>query len=446
MRRAAVPAGILLAVLFGCPVPAWADGGTAPPSGPKSVAASGAHNHDVGAKQETPASAVTQYTLAPDMHEKARRLGRLRLWGTLVGFAWTVGTLWLFLRWRWGARFRTWAERASARRFIQALIFTAALVLTVGVLSSPLAVIRQAIGRRYGFSIQGWGSWLWDWLKSQLVSVVLGTILVWIVYGVIRRSSRRWWLYFWLASLPIGLAVFVAQPVVIDPLFFKYEPLASKEPALTETLQRVVRAAGQDIPPERMFWMGAGEKVTFLNASVEGFGASKRIVIWDTTIKKMATPQIVWVVGHEVGHYVLGHIPKLLCFGAVVLLALFYLSYRSINRLLARWGPAWGVRGLDDWASLPALLLLLTVFLFGVTPAFNVFTRHFEGEADRYALEVTRPLIPDAGQACARAFQAIGESILDEPDPSPLAVLLVYDHPPIRDRILRCLDPQPFRR
>jgi Zn-dependent protease with chaperone function len=196
-----------------------------------------------------------------------------------------------------------------------------------------------------------------------------------------------------------------------------------------------------------MFWMGAGEKVTNLNASVNGFGASKRIVIWDTTIKKMSTPEIVWVVGHEVGHYVLGHIPKLLGCGAGILLVLFYLTYRSISRMLARWGPAWGVRGLDDWASLPALLLMLTVFLFVVTPGFNAFSRHYEREADQYALDVTRPLLPDAGQACARAFQAIGESDLDDPDPGALAVFLIYDHAPIRDRILDCVAaPDPVSR
>jgi len=446
MRRAAVLAGVLLAVLVGCSVRGWAGDGAAPPAGPGNAPASDARDRASGAAGETRPPAVTRYTLPPEKYEKARTLGQIRLWGTLLGFAWIAGTLWLLLRWRWAAKFRTWAERASARRPIQALVFTGTLVLTVGILSLPLAVIREVIVRRYGFSIQSWGSWLWDWLKGQLVSVVLAAILVWIVYAVIRRSTRRWWLYFWLASLPIGLGLYVVQPVVIDPLFFKYEPLASKEPVLTDGLQRMIRAAGQDIPPERMFWMGAGEKVTLLNASVNGFGASKRIVIWDTTIKKMTTPQIVWVVGHEVGHYVLGHIPKLLGFGAVVLLALFYLTYRLIDRLLARWGPAWGVRGLDDWASLPALLLLLVAFLFGVTPAFNAFSRLMEREADRYALDVTRPLMPDAGEVCAQAFQTLGEADLADPEPSTFAVLFSYDHPPIGDRILDCLAPGPSRR
>lgn len=391
------------------------------------------------ARAETAAPVVTRYTLSPEKYEKARRLGQIRLWGTIVGFAWSLATFWILLRWRWAARFRDWAERASAKRFIQAFVFTAPLVLAIGILGSPMAVLRQAVLRGYGFSIQGWGSWLWDWLKGQLVSVVVATFLAWILYGVIRRAHRRWWLYCWLASLPIGLAVFVAQPLVIDPLFFKYEPLASKEPVLTADLQRMVRAAGQDIPPERMFWMGAGEKLTVMNASVDGFGASKRIVLWDTTIQKMTRPQIVWVVAHEVGHYVLAHIPKFLGLGAMLLLGLFYFGYRSINGLLARWGPRWGVRDVGDWASLPALLLLFTGLGSCLAPATNAFTRRLEDQADRYALEVTHGLMPDAGQACAQAFQALGEADLSDPEPNPLAVFLSYDHRPIPERVQLCL-------
>jgi STE24 endopeptidase len=426
---------LALALAGGGDVRASADVAPAPPPATQTAAPASAG--------EPAAPALTRYTLSPDQYAKARRFGQIRLWGMIVGFVWNVATFWILLRWRWAARFRAWAEKASAKRFLQACAFTPPLILSMGILGSPMAVLRQAVVRGYGFSIQGWGSWLWDWLKGQLVSVVLATLLVWILYGVIRRSRQRWWLYFWLASMPIGLAVFVAQPLVIDPLFFKYEPLASKEPALTAGLQQMVRAAGQDIPPERMFWMGAGEKVTTLNASVEGFGASKRIVVWDTTIRKMTRPQIVWVGAHEVGHYVLGHIPKLLALGAVILLGLFYLGYRLINGLLARRGPGWGVRGLDDWASLPALLLLFTVLGSCVMPVVSAFSRRVEDEADRYALAVTHRFLPDAGQACAQAFQTLGESELADPDPSPLAVFLYYDHRPLAERVQLCLNFRP---
>src|SRR6185295_8921169 len=107
---------------------------------------------------------------------------------------------------------------------------------------------------------------------------------------------------------------------------------------------------------------GAGEKTTTLNAYVTGFGASKRIVVWDTTIAKLNTQQIVFVAGHEMGHYVLQHIPKGLAFGALGLLLAFYLGFRCTAGVLSRWGAGWGIRGLHDWASLPVLLLLLSIF------------------------------------------------------------------------------------
>ena len=204
---------------------------------------------------------VTRYTLPPDRYRQARSINQIRFWTTLVGFVYGVAALWLVLRWRLSAKYRTWAESVSRRRFVQALIFTPPLILTIDALELPLAAFRNWIFLKYGLSVQGWGSWLWDWIKNEVVSLVIATIFVWLLYAIIRRSRRRWWFYFWLASLPIGLALVFLQPLVIDPLFFRFEPLAQKEPALTASLEQMVQRAGEDIPPQRMFWMGAGEKL-----------------------------------------------------------------------------------------------------------------------------------------------------------------------------------------
>jgi Zn-dependent protease with chaperone function len=394
--------------------------------------------------EQASSQTVTRYTLPPDRYQKARSINQIRLWVTLVSFVWGVAALWLVLRWKMSARYRTWAEKAARRRFVQALAFTPLLILTLDVLGFPLTAFRHSMGLKYGLSVQGWGSWFWDWIKGELVSVVVATILVWVLYAIIRRSRRRWWVYFWLASLPIALALFFLQPLVIDPLFFQFESLAAKEPVLTQSLQRLVQRAGEDIPPERMFWMGAGEKLNALNAYVAGFGQSKRIVVWDTTIKRLTAPQIVYVAGHEVGHYVLMHIPKLLAFGGSLLFVLFYLGYRTIDWLLERWGASWEVRGLEDWASLPALLLLFSVFYFCAMPVVSAVGRHYEREADQYGLEVTHGLTADAAQACAQGFQALGDVNLDDPEPMPFAVFLYYDHPPIKDRVQFCLTYDPW--
>ena len=280
--------------------------------------------------------------------------------------------------------------------------------------------------------------------KAELISLVIGIILIWLLYVVIRRSRRRAWFYFWLIAVPIGVFIFFLEPWVIDPMFHKFEPLQKKNPALTASLEQMVQRAGEDIPPERMFWMGAGEKTTGLNAYVTGIGASKRMVVWDTTIAKMNNPQIVFVAGHETGHYALQHIPKGLVLFAMLALFFFYLVHRLIGWVLTRWGAGWSVRGLDDWASLPALIFLLSVLLFVANPVGNAFSRYLEHQADQYGLEVTHGLTPDSAQIAAQAFQVLGEVDLADPDPDPANVFLFYDHPPISDRVRFCLSYHPW--
>ena len=387
---------------------------------------------------------VTAYTLPPDLYRKAHNLSKIRFRLALIGFVYGLIVLWLILRWKLAPRYRDWAEAFSRRRFLQSVVFAPLLLLTIAVLTVPLDIYSEWVEKQYGLSVQGWGSWSWDWVKAEFLSLVIGTILIWLLYIVIRRSSRRWWFYFWLISLPIGIFLFFIGPWVIDPMFHKFEPLQQKNPELTASLEQMVQRAGQDIPPSRMFWMGAGEKTTGLNAYVTGFGASKRIVVWDTTIAKMNTPQIVFAAGHETGHYVLQHIPKGLTFFAVLLLIFFYSGYRSIGWVLTRWGGGWTIRGLDDWASLPVLLLLLSVFSFVASPVASAVSRYLEHQADQYGLEVTHGLTPDSGQAAAQAFQVLGEVDLVDPDPNPMNVFLFYDHPPISDRVRFCLTYDPW--
>lgn len=395
-------------------------------------------------KQDASAAPITAYTLPPDRDRKARAISKVRLRMEVVGLIYGLVVLLLVLRWKLAPKFRDIAERVSSKRVLQALIFAPLVTLAIDILTLPTGIYGNWIERAYGLSVQGWGSWFWDWTKGEMISMVLSFVLVWILYSVIRKSPARWWFYFWLASLPLIVTLIFLQPLVIDPLFHKFEPLQTKDPALTADLEKMVKHAGQDIPPERMFWMGAGEKTTTLNAYVTGFGASKRIVVWDTTIAKMSTPQIVFVAGHEMGHYVLNHIPKSLGFLAALLLVIFYIGYRTIGWVLAKWGPRWEIRGLDDWASYPALLLLLSIIGVVVGPIVSTYSRYQEHQADQYGLEVTHGLTPDSGQVAAQAFNILGDVDLADPDPSPLRIFLFYDHPAIPDRIKYSLSYDPW--
>jgi Zn-dependent protease with chaperone function len=378
---------------------------------------------------------ITAYTLPPDLYRKAHTRGRILFSLRLISFFYTVSILWFILQRRLSAKYRDWAENFSRSRFLQALLFTPFLVLTFGVFRLPLAVLREWIEKSYGISVQSWGSWIGDWAKAQFLVILIGFPLVWILYSVIRKSPRRWWLYFWCVSLPIILLLVFLSPYVIEPMFNKFEPLTSKAPELVPRLQNVTRRAGQEIPPERMFWMKASDKTISTNAYVSGFGSSKRIVIWDTAIAQETPDEVVTDFGHEMGHYVLGHVWKGTLFGAALFFVLLYLGYRSIGWLLARWGAGWGVRGLDDLASLPALLLLISVFAFLANPITAGFSRFEENQADIYSLEVTHGILPDPGQASAHEMQLWGETVFDDPDPNPIDVLLFYDHPTTADRI-----------
>lgn len=387
---------------------------------------------------------VTAYTLPPDLYRKARNLSRIRLASELLIPIYGLLVLWLVLGWRLAPLYRDWAEKSSARRFVQVLIFAPLFTLTTDILSLPIGIFTNWIERKYNLSVQGWPSWAWDWTKGEIVGVIIAIIVTYILYAVIRSSPRRWWFYFWLVSLPLGAFLIFLQPLVIDPLFHKFEPLSDKDPALTASLEQMVQRAGENIPPERMFWMGASEKSTAVDAYVTGIGASKRMVVWDTTIAKMDTPQIVFVAGHETGHYVLYHIPKELAIFAVGFFVIFYLGYRAINWLIAWRGTRWGIRGVDDWASLPALLFVLSVFSFIVTPLSNTVSRYFEHQADQFGLEVTHGLTPDSGQVAAQAFQILGEVNLSDPAPSRLDILLNYTHPSIPDRVRFSLTYDPW--
>ena len=387
---------------------------------------------------------VTAYTLPPDLYRKARDLGRFHARFAWIDFFYGIFVLWVILFWKFGPQFRDWAETVSRNRFIQAAIFAPLLILTMAILGLPSNVYENSVERKYGLSIQSWGSWFWDWTKGQFLGILLGIILVSILYAVIRWSPRFWWFYFWLAWVPISVMLVFIQPVIVDPMFHKFEALQQKDPTLTASLEKMVERAGVNIPPERMFWMGAGEKTTELNAYVTGIGASKRIVVWDNTIAKMNTPQIVMVVGHEMGHYVLNHVWKGLIFGDLFVLVLLYLGFRSISWLLRRLSGPWGIRGVDDWASLPALLLLISIYSFIASPVQSAVSRHFEHQADQYGLEVTHGLTPDSSQIAAQAFQVLGEVDLSDPAPSPVTVFMFYSHPTIPERIRFSLTYDPW--
>jgi Zn-dependent protease with chaperone function len=378
---------------------------------------------------------TTAYTLPPDKLAKAKALydlyGRLRILGTV----WTLIVLLAVLYLGVAARYRDWAEKTSAYSFVQAIVMVPLLLLTLDLLDLPLSVYQHSISLQYGLSVQGWGSWFGDKLTAEAVTIVILTPALWFLVWRIRKSPRWWWFQAWLVSIPFAILFTVLMPLVIDPLFNKFEPLDKNNPQLVEAIEKVTQRGGLAIPRHRMFMMKASEKVTTLNAYVTGFGPSKRVVVWDTTIQKATTPETLFVFGHEMGHYVLNHVVIGLAAGEAGLLIGLYLLYRLSGWFLRRYSGRWHIRELGDWAALPMIILIFGILGFFATPGGSAFSRQIEHNADIYGLEVTHGINADSQEAAAHAFQVLGELSLDYPYPSKLLVFWYYDHPSIPDRV-----------
>jgi STE24 endopeptidase len=382
-----------------------------------------------------PGVPAAAYTLSPEKYEKAVAYSRALYRLHFIAAAWEILLLVALTAVGLAPKFRALAERVSANRFVQALVFVPLFLMVWQILEVPVDAYGHHLSLAYDQSVQGWGSWFWDWWKGHLVGLVIATPLFWLLYGILSRSPRRWWFFFWLAALPVIVFVIFIAPVAIDPLFFHFEPLAGKAPDLVAQIEKVTQRGGLSIPRERMFLMDASRKLKSLNAYVTGFGASKRVVVWDTTLARMTTPQTLFVFGHEMGHYVLRHIPKTIVFVSGVLLVILFLAHLVLGSALPADESRWGIRGLADWASLPVLLLILSVASELCSPVINAFSRAQEHAADVYGLEVIHGLMPDSKRTAAEAFQILGEINLSDPHPGRFVEFWLYSHPPLAERL-----------
>jgi Zn-dependent protease with chaperone function len=385
------------------------------------------------------------YSLPPEIRRKATEYSHTRYLLYFVGFALSFAIYFLAWRGKLGVLFCNWARRASRRHFVQTLIFVPLFLAAVGLLEFPLDYYSGfVVEHRFNLSTQGFASWLADWGKGFAINAAFMVFLIWILYLIIRHSPRRWWFYFWLFTIPVTLAVILLQPLVIDPLFFKFAPLENTRPELTTRIEAMLDRAGLDIPRQRIFEMNASSKTTTVNAYVTGMGGSKRLVIWDNTLQKLTPDETLLVVGHETGHYALQHIPKEFALIELASLVFIYLGFLAVGKLATRWGERMALEGVGDLASLPLLFLMLTVVSFLASPAICAISRHYEHQADQYGLELAYGTVPDPNAADARSFRVLGEEDLSDPDPNALIKFWLYTHPPLEERIRFALSYKPW--
>jgi Zn-dependent protease with chaperone function len=393
---------------------------------------------DSEAAPAQPANAQA-YSLPPDKLAKAITLGHISTVLDIAGSLWGLAVLWILLSLRWAAGLAAWAERLLRRRWLQGLLFFAVFLVVTTLASLPLDAIGHAVSRHYGISVQGWGSWFGDLAKALGLSLLFGAPILLLFNSVVCVSPRRYWLWIWLVTLPlIALSVF-ASPL-LDPIFNKFEPLTKTHPALVAKLETVVARTGTRIAPDRMFLMKASAKSNGLNAYVTGIGSTKRFVLWDTAIDRLPDDEVLFVFGHESGHYVLHHIPKMLAGMAVGLFFVFWACAGFAGWLARRFSARWQLGGPDGTAPLASrqgfLVLLFALSLAGfiLQPAGNTFSRYFEHQADIYGQEAIHGLVPDPQKTAVSAFNHLGEAWLEDPDPSPFVEFWTYNHPSVQTR------------
>lgn len=396
------------------------------------------------ALQQSEANLATAYSLPPEDLRKARTKAQINHWLHFGGEAWSLLQLLLLLGTGAIAAMQRTALRARGGRWVQGLVFLTLFVIAGTLLDLPLSIIGHHVSRVYGLSVQGWGSWAGDQGKAFLLSILIGWPIVMLLFLVIRKSPRRWWLWFWLATIPMVLLGIFLVPVVIEPMFNHFEPLAKADPPLVQQLQKVVDKGHMGITPDRMFLMKASEKVTGMNAYVTGFGASKRVVVWDTTIAKATPDEILFIFGHEMGHYVLRHIVRGLVVAIAGIFLSFALGYLFVQWALRRFGPRWGIASQAEWGALAVFLLATTIYGVISEPIESTLSRIQEHQADVFGQEVVHGIVPDPQTVGRAAFQVLGQTSLDEPEPSPLLEFWTYSHPSLSRRAAFALAYDPW--
>jgi STE24 endopeptidase len=350
----------------------------------------------------------------------------LLLWNFLVGAAIAI----FLLASKFSAQLRDFAERVTGSKTLQVAIYAVVYILVVAVLSFPLAFYQFFVREhQYGFATQSFGQWIIEQLIALMVGLIGGIIALSILYAVFRRSPRNWWIWGTLVAVVLSFIGNFIAPIYVEPLFNTYKPLT--DPNIRDPILAMARA--NEIPVTQVFEVDASRQTTRVSANVAGMLGTTRIALNDNLLKQCTVPEIRAVMAHEMGHYILNHGAKLTIYLGVLALFGFAIAKFVFDWSLQRWGEHWQIRGIDDPASLPLLMLIFVTFTFLMTPVLNSIVRTTEREADQFGMNCSRE--PDGEATIALKLGAYRKL-----DPTPLEEFIFFDHPSGRARIQMAME------
>jgi STE24 endopeptidase len=328
------------------------------------------------------------------------------------------------------ARLRDLARRLGRWWFPTVGLYVVLYLALVFLIDLPLAYYLGFVRQHaYGLSNQTLAKWSTDALLRLGVEMVVGFALAWVPYLLIARSPRRWWVYTTLLFVPFLFVSVLVKPIWIDPLFNRFGPMKNK--VLEQSILDLASRAG--IEGSRVFEVNKSVDTKAVNAYVTGVFNTKRIVLWDTLIARLDEKELLVVMAHEMGHYVLGHVTRSILLSSLVILAGLYFVNVVGRRLIARYSHLLGFDSLADIASVPLVLMLIQLSSLVLTPVAFAYSRFQEHEADRFALDLTH-----ANHSGAMAFVKLQEENLSNPRPGLVYKIFRATHPSIGDRIDFC--------
>lgn len=385
---------------------------------------------DHAATLSDPHAATEAYlaSVPADRREMTRNYARGNYIYEVVEFLFSSLLLWLvFLRSGLSAGIRNWARARTGSRALQTALYWILFAVALNVLQFPLSWWKAYRHEKdFGLLTQTFGAWFTDYCKGTGIALVLGAIGLMILYAVVSRARRTWWLSAWVVAMLLMLMLQVIAPVYLAPVFFKFTPVHDQ--ALRGRILAMAVAHG--VPAREVYEMNASRQTDRVGAYVNGIGSTMRIVIFDNTLRRCSPDLSLGVLGHEMGHYVLRHVwTGLGVVGMVLLAGLLFLKWAFRHM-----APRFGVEGIQDVAGLPLVLLLFGLFNFFVgTRVDNNLTRLQERAADAFGLDAAGH--PDA---ISRGYLMLGE--YRDLDPAPLVEFWFYDHPSGRHRIQMAMD------
>ncbi|WP_299091894.1 M48 family metallopeptidase [uncultured Metabacillus sp.] len=347
------------------------------------------------------------------------------LYFVTMPFEWFL--LFVFLITGFSKKMQEWSNATSRYFSLQSAVYFFWLSLFVTIISFPVEWIGYQVSKTYNITTQSFSSWMKDQLIDFWVNYALMTVVVIVLYGLIKRFEKKWWLYAWLLSIPFSLFLMFVQPVVIDPLYNDFYPLKNKE--LEEEILHL--AAKADIPGEHVYEVNMSEKTNALNAYVNGIGSNSRIVLWDTTLNRLSENEILFIMAHEMGHYVMNHI--YIGIAGYLILSLFglFLIHLMMKGIVKKCGNLLHIKSIKELTAFPLFLILLGVLTFASSPIVNTVSRYQEKSADMYAIEMTQN-----HEAAVSSFQELAKAGLSQVNPPALVKIFRYTHPTMIERIL----------